>query len=78
MSVPIYILFHFYCIVQIVSEHPDKPPTESAHPPVAGQQNGFMELHPLHVPGGHVATGAAVGVGAAVGLMITVKLPPLP
>ena len=58
---------HFYSIVQIGSEHPDKPPTESAHPPVSGQQNGFIELHPGHVPGGHVGTGIGVGVGVGIG-----------
>src|SRR3990172_8915387 len=59
---------HFYSIVQIVSIHPDKPPTELAHPPVAGQQNGFCELHISHGgPGGHVGTGPGVGVGVGIG-----------
>ena len=63
----------FDSIVQIVSSHPINPPTELAHPPaagplVAGQQNGFCELHPLHVPGGQVGTGIGVGVGVGQGI----------
>ena len=64
----------FDSIVQIVSSHPIKPPTELAHPPaagpvVAGQQNGFCELQLLHGgPGGHVGTGIGVGVGVGQGI----------